>query len=58
MKNMTGTKQYFEFIKKYVFKNKLIILYTVVISIIIFTAIISLIRPQLQGQVIDDLHMI
>lgn len=55
MKNMNGTKQYFEFIKKYAFKNKLIILYAVVISIIIFTAIISLIRPQLQGQVIDDL---
>lgn len=50
-----SARQYFEFIKKYACKNKLIVLYIVVIAFIILTALISLIRPQLQGQVIDDL---
>ena len=50
-----SARQYFEFIKKYACKNKLIILYVVVIVFIILTALISLIRPQLQGRVIDDL---
>ena len=55
MNKDNSARQYFEFIKKYACKNKLIVLYIVVIAFIILTALISLIRPQLQGQVIDDL---
>lgn len=55
MENKSGIKLYFDFLKRYAFKKKLYILYVFVISIIILTALISLVRPQLQGHVIDDL---
>lgn len=55
MENKIGIKLYFDFIKRYAFKKKLYILYLIVIIIIIITALISLVRPQLQGKVIDDL---
>ena len=55
MENKNGIKLFRDFIKGYAFKKKLYILYAIIISIIILTALISLVQPQLQGQVIDGL---
>lgn len=46
---------YLKFLKEYAFKKKLIPLYSLVILIIILTVGVSLVRPELQGKVIDDL---
>ena len=43
------------FLKEYALKKKLIPLYIIIITIIILIAGVSLIRPELQGKVIDDL---
>lgn len=54
MKSKEG-RPYLKFLKEYAFKKKLIPLYGLVILIIILTAGVSLVRPELQGKVIDDL---
>ena len=46
---------YIGFLKDYAFKKKIIPLYILTIMIIMLTAGISLVRPKLQGKVIDDL---
>lgn len=54
MKNKNGY-QYLGFLKAYALKKKFILLYVLTVAIIILTAGISLVRPELQGKVIDDL---
>ena len=46
---------YFRFLKCYACKRKLIALYIVIVGFIVLNAIISLIRPELQARIIDDL---
>ena len=48
-------RPYLKFLKEYALKKKLIPLYGLVIRIIILTVGVSLVRPELQGKVIDDL---
>lgn len=55
MKIKKRERLYANFLKTYAFKSKLILLYCFTIIIIIFTAGISLIRPELQADVIDSL---
>ena len=44
-----------DFLKEYAFKKKLLPYYILTIAIIVLTAGVSLVRPELQGEVIDDL---
>lgn len=56
MKNSReGRGQYIRFLKEYAGKRKLIPLYIFIIAFIITNTVISLIRPKLQGEIIDDL---
>lgn len=55
MKSKKEERPYLEFLKEYAFNRKLIPLYVITIIIIVLTAGVSLIRPELQGKVIDDL---
>ena len=48
-------RQYLGFLKEYAFKKKLIPFYILTMTIIVFTAGISLVRPELQGKVVDSL---
>lgn len=48
-------KQYFNFLCIYGLRKKLLIFYVVIIIFIILNALISLVRPKLQGNIIDDL---
>lgn len=43
------------FLKEYAFKKKLFPFYLLTIVIIVLTAGVSLVRPELQGKVVDDL---
>lgn len=49
------SRPYLGFLKEYAFKKKLLPSYILTIAIIVLTAGVSLIRPELQGKVIDDL---
>ena len=55
MKNKKRAGIYVSFLRTYAFKRKLILLYSLTILIIIFTAGISLIQPKLQADVVDSL---
>lgn len=56
MKNSReGRGQYIRFLKEYAGKRRLIPLYIFIIAFIITNTVISLIRPRLQGEIIDDL---
>ncbi len=55
MKTKKRERIYVNFLKTYAFKRKLVLLYSSTIIIIIFTAGISLVRPELQADVIDSL---
>ena len=46
---------YLGFLKEYAFRKKLLPSYILTIAIIVLTAGVSLVRPELQGKVIDDL---
>ena len=48
-------RPYLGFLKEYAFKKKLLPYYILTIAIIVLTAGVSLVRPELQGKVIDDL---
>lgn len=48
-------RAYLGFLKEYAFKKKLLPYYILTIAIIVLTAGVSLVRPELQGEVIDDL---
>lgn len=47
--------QYIRFLKEYAGKRRLIHLYAIIIVFIITNTVISLIRPKLQGSIVDDL---
>ena len=49
------SRPYLEFLKEYAFKKKLLPSYILTIAMIVLTAGVSLVRPELQGKVIDDL---
>ena len=55
MGNSKKERIYIGFLKEFAMKRKLIAFYVITIAIIILTAGLSLIRPKLQGKVIDDL---
>lgn len=55
MRTKKRERIYANFLKTYAFKRKLLLLYGFTIIIIIFTAGISLVRPELQADVIDIL---
>lgn len=56
MKNSReGRGQYIRFLKEYAGNRRLIPLYIFIIAFIITNTVISLIRPRLQGEIIDDL---
>ena len=48
-------KLYFDFLRIYGCKKRLFILYGIIVAIIVLNAGISLVRPKLQGNIIDDL---
>nr|WP_305182492.1 ABC transporter ATP-binding protein [uncultured Schaedlerella sp.] len=50
-----SSRQYIRFLKEYAGKRRLIPLYIFIIAFIITNTVISLIRPKLQGEIIDDL---
>lgn len=54
MKSKEG-RPYWLFLKEYAFKKKLFPFYLLTIVIIVLTAGVSLVRPELQGKVVDDL---
>lgn len=47
--------QYICFLKEYTGKRRLIHLYVLIIAFIVMNTVISLIRPRLQGKIVDDL---
>lgn len=47
--------QYIRFLQAYAWKKKLLIFYGIILAIIVLNASISLVRPRLQGDIIDDL---
>lgn len=49
------SRPYLGFLKEYAFKKKLLPSYILTIATIVLTAGVSLVRPELQGKVIDDL---
>ena len=49
------SRPYLGFLKEYAFRKKLLPSYILTIAIIVLTAGVSLVRPELQGKVIDDL---
>lgn len=48
-------KLYFDFLRIYGCKKRLFILYGIIVAIIVLNAGISLVRPKLQGNIIDNL---
>lgn len=54
-KDMDGRGQYSQFLKEYAGKRRLMPLYIFIVAFIIVNTTISLIRPRLQGKIIDDL---
>lgn len=50
-----SSRQYIRFLREYAGKRRLIPLYIFIIAFIITNTVISLIRPRLQGEIIDDL---
>ena len=49
------SRPYLRFLQEYAFKKKLLPSYMLTITMIVLTAGVSLVRPELQGKVIDDL---
>ena len=49
------SRPYLGFLQEYAFKKKLLPSYMLTITMIVLTAGVSLVRPELQGKVIDDL---
>lgn len=52
---MEEKRLYIRFLKEYAGKRRLIYLYVLIIAFIIMNTVISLIRPKLQGKIVDDL---
>lgn len=54
-KGRESSRQYIRFLREYAGKRRLIPLYIFIIAFIATNTVISLIRPKLQGEIIDDL---
>ena len=54
-KNNVNRKYYFKFLRLYACQKRLFIFYSGIIILIILNAGFSLVRPELQGEIIDDL---